>query len=173
METAVAYPSKIGKAGSRIPGAKPIEADTRKNFGDPLGEGITKFAVGTVISDNKGRILLLKRKADGFLGSRYELPGGLLEHGESLKDAIVREVKEETGLIVTNVIDSICDFDFTSRRGIRMRRFGFIAQAEGAVMINNELHESYAWVPKKFLNWIGVTDNSRRVLEAFLETSGI
>jgi len=140
---------------------------------EPLAEGIAKFAVGAVISDDKGRVLLLKRKMDGFLGGRYELPGGTVEHGESLGDALVREVREETGLTVTAVVDPLSHFDFTSRRGIRMRRFGFLVKAEGTPALNPDLHEDYAWVPIRYLSWLGVTDNARRVLEAHLDMRGL
>ena len=46
-----------------------------------------------------GRILLLRRLAvsSEYAGS-WDLPGGAVEEGESLKGALVREVREETGL---------------------------------------------------------------------------
>jgi len=55
-------------------------------------------AVGAVVV-NEGRVLLVRRGTEPMLG-RWSLPGGLVEVGETLTDAIVREVREETGLIV-------------------------------------------------------------------------
>ena len=49
---------------------------------------------GVVIED--GRILLLNQDADA--GRSWSLPGGKLEDGETLAEALVREMKEETGL---------------------------------------------------------------------------
>ena len=45
----------------------------------------------------KGGIVLIKRKNEPFK-EYYALPGGIVEYGERVEDAAVREVKEETGL---------------------------------------------------------------------------
>jgi len=52
--------------------------------------------VAAIISNGEGKILLQRRSDNGLWG----LPGGSVEIGESVRDAIVREVKEETGLTV-------------------------------------------------------------------------
>ncbi|HEX8008940.1 MAG TPA: NUDIX hydrolase [Trebonia sp.] len=51
---------------------------------------------GIVIED--GRLLLLNQDTD--TGRSWSLPGGKLEDGETLAEALVREMKEETGLDV-------------------------------------------------------------------------
>jgi ADP-ribose pyrophosphatase YjhB (NUDIX family) len=53
-------------------------------------------SVSAVIFDRRGR-LLLQQRSDG---GQWGLPGGSVEIGESVRDAIVREVHEETGLVV-------------------------------------------------------------------------
>ena len=47
----------------------------------------------------EGKIVLIKRKNEPFK-DRYALPGGIVEYGERVEEALVREVKEETGLDV-------------------------------------------------------------------------
>jgi ADP-ribose pyrophosphatase YjhB (NUDIX family) len=54
---------------------------------------------GAVIRDFAGRLLLIQRGHEPALG-RWSLPGGRLEPGETSAQAVVREVREETGLDV-------------------------------------------------------------------------
>jgi 8-oxo-dGTP diphosphatase len=55
--------------------------------------------VGAIITDDTGRLLLIKRGHEPEEG-RWSLPGGRVRPGESDWDALVREVREETGLNV-------------------------------------------------------------------------
>lgn len=55
--------------------------------------------VGAIITDRAGRILLVKRGHDPEAG-RWSVPGGRIEPGESDQEAVIREVREETGLEV-------------------------------------------------------------------------
>ncbi len=45
----------------------------------------------------KGKIVLVKRKNEPFK-DHYALPGGIVEYGETVEKAVLREVEEETGL---------------------------------------------------------------------------
>jgi len=54
--------------------------------------------VGAVIVD-QGRVLLIERGTEPMKG-RWSIPGGLIELGENLLDAVRREVREETNLEV-------------------------------------------------------------------------
>jgi ADP-ribose pyrophosphatase YjhB (NUDIX family) len=56
--------------------------------------------VGAVIKDDLGRLLLIKRGHEPGKGL-WSIPGGRVEAGESDEAAVVREVREETGLAVT------------------------------------------------------------------------
>ena len=55
--------------------------------------------MGAIITDDGGRLLLIQRGHEPEEG-RWSLPGGRVWPGESDRDALVREVREETGLYV-------------------------------------------------------------------------
>lgn len=59
---------------------------------------IPLVGVGAVIVDD-ARVVLVKR-AHPPLQAKWSIPGGVLEVGELVRDAAVREAREETGLIV-------------------------------------------------------------------------
>lgn len=56
-----------------------------------------RASVSAVIFDRRGW-LLLQQRSDG---GQWGVPGGSVEIGESVHDAVIREVREETGLHVT------------------------------------------------------------------------
>ncbi len=59
--------------------------------------------IGTcvVLVNHEGKVLLGKRK-NAYKSGMYGLPGGRIEYGEPMSEALAREVTEETGLEVTN-----------------------------------------------------------------------
>lgn len=56
-----------------------------------------RAAIGIVLNTDKSKVLLIKRRDVPI----WVLPGGGIEPGESPEEAVVREVREETGLIVS------------------------------------------------------------------------
>ena len=58
-----------------------------------------KVAVGTIITDDQGRILLVKRAIEPGYG-KWVYPGGYVDRGEQVHVAAIREAKEEAGLDV-------------------------------------------------------------------------
>jgi len=56
-------------------------------------------AVVVAVHSGEKRVLLIRRGTAPLLGE-WSLPGGVLECGETLREAVAREAREETGLVV-------------------------------------------------------------------------
>ena len=68
-----------------------------KNLRSKVGKSVLLIpGIAAVILDQDGRILLQEKRDEA-----WSLPAGMIEPGESPREAIVREVREETGLVVT------------------------------------------------------------------------
>ena len=67
---------------------------------------VVKATVGAVIEGPKGVLLALRNHPpfEGF----WCLPGGHIEFGEKVEDALYREIREETGLGITNLHCGYC-----------------------------------------------------------------
>lgn len=59
-----------------------------------------KLAVGTVIHDDRYRIVLVKRAIEPGYG-KWVFPGGYVDRGEEVRAAAIREAREEAGLDVS------------------------------------------------------------------------
>ena len=59
---------------------------------------VYRIATGVVLKGEK--ILITLRKPEGLLGGMWEFPGGKTEPGESTSQACVREIMEETNLVI-------------------------------------------------------------------------
>ena len=59
------------------------------------------LVVCVALIDDRGRVLLHKRRAGGTHGGLWEFPGGKIELGESSEAALVREIAEELGVAVS------------------------------------------------------------------------
>lgn len=72
--------------------AATIELD--EEFDGAWDDDETGLLVGSVVRDGDGRVLLLRNQwSEGWMG-----PGGAVEPGESLREAIRREIREESGV---------------------------------------------------------------------------
>ena len=76
-------------------------------------------SVAGLVTNDKNEILLIKSPKRG-----WEYPGGMIEPGETFQDALIREVKEETGINVEiigiiglckNIEKDIVNIDFACK----------------------------------------------------------
>ncbi len=105
-------------------------------------DNIARFAVGAIIPRQSG-VLLLRRRKDDFLPGIYEMPGGAVEPDESFQEAILREVREETGLEVRRVNDYLGSFDYEDERGEKTRAFNYTVEVSGPLHVELSEHDDY------------------------------
>ena len=134
-----------------------------------IAEGIDRFVVGVIVPCD-GKILILQRPADDFMPGIYELPSGKVEPGETLSDAIARELLEETGLHVGSVVSHVGDFDYVSGSLKRTRQLNFEVRVREVREVIHPDHVAAAWVKEADLGRYPITDESRRVMQRYFET---
>ena len=105
-------------------------------------DGIEKIVVGAIISKGD-RVLVLRRREDDFLGGLDELPSGHVEDGESVPDALRREVKEETGLEVIRILRLVGRFDYLTKSRKRARQLNFVVDVQRSSGITLSEHSTY------------------------------
>lgn len=129
---------------------------------------VTRIAVGGVLRrriPGGFEVLLLRRAADDEYGGLEELPSGGVEPGETLGEALAREIQEETGLSVPTAGPFLFDMTYPSRRGVTSQ-LNFLVEVAGdaPVQVNPGEHDSFRWLPVLDLPAAGVSPDVRRGL---------
>ena len=105
--------------------------------------------VGAVVVD-QGRVMLVRRIHEPLKG-HWSLPGGLVELGEGLLNAVIREVSEETGLVVEPV-ELIELLDRVHREADRIRYHYVIAdylcRVKGGKLLAASDADAVRWVER-------------------------
>lgn len=129
-----------------------LEAEINTRFGAELGYITPKVGADAAIFNEKGEILLMER-ADG---SGYCLPCGWVEANERPVDAVIREVREETGLTVAaKQLVGV----FTRKANAKNGPHTMVAVVHLCEILEGELtlsHEGLAlayWPIEKMENW--------------------
>ncbi|MFC4125224.1 NUDIX hydrolase [Nocardia rhizosphaerae] len=105
---------------------------------------VRRLVVGAVVVRHD-RVLILRRRRSDSLSGRWELPSGVVEPGEALDDAVIREVAAETGLQVTGIRDYLGDFDYLSGSGARTRQFTFVVDVAATGPVTLTEHDTHLW----------------------------
>lgn len=112
-----------------------------------VSEKVERIVVGAIIIE-QDTVFIMRRADDEFMGGLLEFPGGGVDDGETLLEALYREVHEETGLEVIDVKEYLDCFDYQSQSGKKTRQFNFIVKAAGVPQLSAE-HQSFQWTTIK------------------------
>ena len=140
---------------------------TNKLIEQALREGVCRYVVAAVISNERQEVLLLERPKHEFFGGIYELPSGEVESGESLEEALCREVKEETGLEISSIKRYLGHFDYLSKNKKMTRQFNFHVEVKDISRITLKEHSNYAWVSSNDLERYNITSEVKKILKRF------
>jgi len=125
------------------------------------------IGVGAVAIQN-GKILLVKRAFDPGAG-KWSVPGGLVELGEKLSEACVREAEEETGL-KTQVLELINVFDMIEKEYSGKIRYHYVLvdflvkPTSGELKPNAEVTE-LRWFTREETKDLDMTKTARRAID--------
>ena len=113
-----------------------------------------------------GSLLLVKRGAQPGFG-KWSIPGGLVEVGENVKDAMMREVKEEVGFDVeavklTDVVDTIT-LDNNGRVQYHFVVVNFLARIVGGELKTATDILEARWVPVEEVEKCDLTSSILRL----------
>jgi len=109
----------------------------------------TRAKIVGCILEHDGKILLLLRHSHKPDGDTWALPGGKADPGETDKQAIVRELYEETGYRATeSELEYLGAFPFTSPRNEDYIYATFSVKLDGphAVALEESAHADFKWV---------------------------
>jgi nucleoside triphosphatase len=128
--------------------------------------------VGGLIVNDKGKILLAKSHK---WFDKYTLPGGHIEVGETMREAVVREVKEETGLDVEVeefllLQEAIFTQEFWKRKHFIF--FDFLCKSKGQeVKLDGRELQEYVWEYPGAAFRLNLDSFTKKTLEKYLERS--
>jgi 8-oxo-dGTP diphosphatase len=131
----------------------------RRQSGDPTFQ---RIVVGAVVVHNN-EVLLLQRHGGDFMGGVFEIPSGKVEEGESLEDALYREVKEESGIRVKDVKKLLSPLEYVSQSGKKTRQINFLVIPETPInLVISEEHSWFLWIPLKEIQGSPLIDDAMR-----------
>ena len=119
--------------------------------------------VASIIHQN-GKILATQRGYGEYKGL-WEFPGGKMEPGETEEQAIIREIREETGLTIEN--PTLCGTkQFPTRNGERYVVFFYKTNRFSGELKSSDEGEVF-WIPRNTLNQYTLVDDFEAMVRVF------
>lgn len=132
--------------------------------------GKQQVSVAALISKQSKLLVVRRSQKEKFLPGVFELPGGKIEFGESPADAVVREVKEETGLRVTSSqLTTARSYMSKGNMQHNVELFYLVSVDESTKVTISDAHDEYRWVMQEELAALGLppSDPVRSIMEQY------
>jgi len=134
-------------------------------------EKIQKIGV-TAFIRNEGKVLLMKRsQKEKFLPGYWEMPGGKVEFGEDINEAVTREVKEEANLDV-KVVGPYAAFSYISDDGNRHTTdIQFLVEVTGDAtnLKIADAHNEAKWFGREEINGLEISESMKEAINKGFE----
>ncbi|MEO3745272.1 NUDIX domain-containing protein [Plantactinospora sp. B5E13] len=118
---------------------------------------------GALVVDDDGRIFFQRRSPHRKLfPNTWDIVGGHLEAGETVEEALFREVTEETGWHVSLVLGLVGEYTYTGTDGIDRIETDFLVRVDGDLSrprLEPGKHTEFRWLTEAE---IGVLDEHRQ-----------
>ncbi len=122
------------------------------------------LSVRMIIQDNNGKCLLIRRSATNKSNvGKWEFPGGKIDIGEEFYGALLREVKEETGLIVN--VKHIAGVVESEVPTVRIATLIFSGTKESSQISLSDEHDTFVWVSVKEFSSYDLVEHLKTFLE--------
>ncbi|MFF1819005.1 GNAT family N-acetyltransferase [Kribbella sp. NPDC058245] len=124
--------------------------------------------VGALVTDARGRVYVHRRSADRRLfPGLWDVVGGHLDEGETPEEALAREVEEETGWTVREILTPVADWEWEWEGRVR-RELDYLIAVDGDLSrprLEEGKHDASAWIGVDNLDllMVGRTDGDRRL----------
>ncbi|MBT6755762.1 MAG: NUDIX hydrolase [Candidatus Pacebacteria bacterium] len=132
---------------------------------DPNFKPVKQYAIvgqKVVISNSEGKILLLQRSNKSGAGGKWSIAGGGLDKGEKSEDGILREIKEEIQITVSDLRPFFVKSYMNNDDFIVI--IGYEAKYKSGEVALNWEHDDYQWVSKKEALAMDLTPDARDLI---------
>lgn len=106
-----------------------------------------QVGVKVLLQNPEGKYLLIRRNPEKYPESpnRWDIPGGRIDIGATLRENLEREVREETGLALDGQVQLVGAQDILKVPGRHVVRLTYVGAADGVPALSDE-HTEYKWV---------------------------
>ncbi len=128
-----------------------MNKENNKKYKKPKAWLMLLTAKAVIVNKNNDVLLLKRASKERMHAGKYDLPGGTMEQGETVEQALIREVREETGLEIANAeLIKISEYPEGHERSDELKALRFVVKYNGDdfkdVVLNEAEHTKFEWL---------------------------